>query len=87
MEQTSGAWSTGPKPGRLPGPGAPTGRPTRAAEIWGAPLGPGLCALLSSDRPGLHCLCTLVQLPNPGSSWSYKLYSSLHPAEGFPAPG
>lgn len=41
---------------------------------------------LSVAGPVLRCVGMLVLLPNLGSSWSYKLHSSLHPLARLPCP-
>lgn len=68
------------------GPGPPnTGLPKLQMSV-GLVWEGRLCAFLSVAGPVLCCVGMLVLLPNLGSSWSYKLHSSLHPVAGLPCP-
>ena len=48
--------------------------------------GAGFCVLLSDAVCAFRCVGMLVLLPDLGSSWSYKLHSSLHPVAALPCP-
>lgn len=53
-----------------------------AGLVWEGRLG----AFLLVAGSVLCCVGMLVLLPNLGSSWSYKLHSSLHSVAGLPCP-
>lgn len=86
-EENSGPVSQ-PKVRRDARPQGPQRQACRGAEVCGASLGTlgGVDVVRSLSVAGhvLHGVGMLVLLPNLGSSWSYKLHSSLRPRAGLP---